>query len=484
MSGRTTFRHRGVGGWIGGFLLVAVLAANSAVSAESEGASAAAEEGTPLTLEGLLESVRQGRAADRVADDERLRRFEAQQEEQERLLAEITAERVRLEGVSAAKEGEFEGNEQLIGELEVRLQERMGTLKELFGVLQQVAGDAQAQFHGSLTQLDHPARTEFLVDFAGRMGQANRLPEMSEIESVWFELLREMTESGRVETAPRTVVTSEGAEVVRDVTRVGLFNAVAEGRYLKFIPETGRLVEFGRQPAGRYLTGLEALAEGDAGVVPVAVDPVRGQLLDILTQAPNLLERIAQGGAIGYAIIALGTFGVLFALARLAILTVRGRAIQAQLQRLDAPTDDNALGRILLAAKEADVQDVDALELRIGEAVLRETPSINAYLPLLKIIAAVAPLMGLLGTVTGMIITFQAITLFGAGDPRLMAGGISQALVTTVLGLCVAVPMLLLHNVVQMRARAVTEILQQKAVSVVSQRAETLGDRSGQGLPA
>jgi biopolymer transport protein ExbB len=358
----------------------------------------------------------------------------------------------------------------------------MGSLKELFGVLQQVAGDAQAQFHGSLTQLDHPDRTEFLVDFAGRMGQANRLPEITEIETVWFELLREMTESGRVETAPRTVVTSEGAEVVLDVTRIGLFNAVADGRYLKFIPETGRLVEFGRQPAGRYLTGLEALADRDPGVVPVAVDPVRGQLLDILTQAPNLLERIGQGGAIGYAIIALGTFGVIFALIRLGILLIRGRAINAQLQRLDRPTNDNALGRILIAAKESDVQDVDALELRIGEAVLRETPSINAYIPLLKIIAAVAPLMGLLGTVTGMIITFQAITLFGAGDPRLMADGISQALMTTVLGLCVAVPMLLLHNIVQMRARTVTEILQQKAVAVVSQRAEALSDRSDGGL--
>ena len=191
------------------------------------------------------------------------------------------------------------------------------------------------------------------------------------------------------------------------------------------------------------------------------------------------MERVAQGGAIGYTIIALGVFGVLFALARLALLMLRGNGPSArQLESLDTPQDDNALGRILLAAGDDQIADVDTLELRMGEAVLKETPRINAYIPLLKIIAAVAPLMGLLGTVTGMIITFQAITLFGAGDPRLMAGGISQALMTTVLGLCVAVPMLLLHNLVQMRARSLTEILQQKAVSVVARRAEQEQHRS------
>lgn len=438
----------------------------------SLGGGAHAAEEAPMTLQGLLEAVREGRAEDRLASDTRLERFDAERSEREALLAEITAQRQRLEADSATKESTFEDNELALTDLEARLQERMGSLKELFGVLQQAAGDAQAQFHGSLTQLEHADRVDFLVDFAGRMGQANRLPDIREIERLWFELHREMTESGRVVEGNHMVVTDEGAEVERTVTRVGLFNVVADGKYLKFIPETGRLVEFSRQPAGRYLTGPRALADGGSALVPFAIDPVRGQLLDILTQAPDLLERIAQGGAIGYTIIALGGFGVLFALARMAMLFWQGRSINRQLARPDEPRDDNALGRILLAADVHGDTDVDTLELRMGEAVLRETPRINAYIPLLKIIAAIAPLMGLLGTVTGMIITFQAITLFGAGDPRLMAGGISQALVTTVLGLCVAVPMLLLHNLVNMRARTLTEILQQKAVAVVAKHAE------------
>ncbi len=443
-----------------------------------------AAEAEPLSLENLLDSVREGRLTDRTEAAERLDRFQAARDEQQQLFNAIVAERETLEGESARREQSFEANEETIGELEERLRERMGSLKELFGVLQQVAGDAQAQFYGSLTQLDHEARAAFLTDFAGRMGQANRLPEIGEIERLWYELLQEMTESGRVETRERPVMTREGLEELRQVTRLGLFNVSADGRFLKFIPETGRLIEYARQPGARYLTGLEAVAAGTPGVVPVAIDPVRGQLLDVLTQAPDLLERIAQGGVIGYTIIALGVAGVIFALARLALLLWRGRLINRQLQRIDAPSADNALGRILLVARDSERVDLETLELRIGEAVLKETPRITAYLPLLKIIAAVAPLMGLLGTVTGMIITFQAITLFGAGDPKLMAGGISQALVTTVLGLSVAVPMLLLHNIVQMRARSLTEVLQEKAVALVARRAEPHIESESQDLAA
>ena len=449
------------------FLLSGVFAACFPVSV-------ALAEAPAMTLQGLLEAVREGRAQDRAADDQRLQAFKTEERRREQMLVDMRTRRAQLEETSAQKEATFEENELLIGELEDRLQQRMGSLKELFGVLQQVASDAQGNFHNSLTQLDHPDRIDFLVDFAGRMGQANRLPEIVEIERLWFELQQEMTESGQVVSRDHQVLTRDGIEDTRSVTRVGLFNVVADGKFLQFIPETGRLVEFSRQPGSRYLQGPRALASGAEGVTPFAIDPVRGQLLELLTRAPDLRERIGQGGAIGYTIIALGLVGLLLALGRLVSLFIHSRAIRRQLKQLDQPQDDNALGRIILTANAEKIRDVETLELRLGEAVLTEVPRINRFLPLLKIIAAVAPLMGLLGTVTGMIITFQAITLFGAGDPRLMAGGISQALITTVLGLCVAIPILLLHNVVQSRARGITEVLQHKAVALVAARAEGL----------
>ncbi len=456
---------------------IGLLALAPTTFAQDEAADTASETDPGLTLQSLLDAVREGRSLDQRDDAQRIRRFEQERERQDELLAEIRNRRAELEATSARRETTYEENDQMIGELEERLQERMGSLKELFGVLQQVASDAQAQFHVSLTELEHPGRSDFLIDFAGRMGQANRLPAINEIERLWFELQREMTESGRVVRANHTVVSRAGVEEQRPVTRVGLFNAVADGKYLQFIPETQRLVEFSRQPAGRYMAGPAAVADGGSGTVPFAIDPVRGQLLEILTQAPNLRERVAQGGAIGYTIIALGVAGVLLALWRLFVLGREDHVIRRQLKNLGNIRDDNAVGRIVWAAREDEKLDVETLELRLGEAVLAEVPRINKHLPLLKIIAAVAPLMGLLGTVTGMIVTFQAITLFGAGDPRLMAGGISQALITTVLGLCVAIPMLLLHNLVQGRARGITEILQQRAVALVAERAELQRER-------
>ena len=428
--------------------------------------------GSDMTLDGLLEAVRSGRLADNETNARRMRDFRREKANQQKLLKEILAEERRQEAISVERETMFEANEARISDLEDRLKERMGSLKELFGVLQQVASDAQAQFHVSLTQLEFPARNGFLVDFAGRMGQANRLPELAEIEMLWFELQREMVESGRIVTRTQAVVDSEGSEVEEQVTRVGTFNAVANGKFLQYIPETGRLLEFARQPDSRFTQGPEALAAGEDELFPFAVDPTRGQLLAILTQAPNLRERVDQGGVIGYIIISLGVFGVLLAIWRFVALTLESGRIRKQLSQLDNPSDNNALGRILLAYKQVEERDVETLELKMGESVLREVPRINAHLPLLKIIAAVAPLMGLLGTVTGMIITFQAITLFGAGDPRLMAGGISQALITTVLGLTVAIPTLLLHNIVQGRARSLTDILQHEAVAVVAAQAE------------
>lgn len=444
-------------------LILALCAASAATHAQ---------ERTDLSLDGLLEAVRSGRLAESEANTQRLRQFRNDEASRKKMLDDIIAEEKQQEAISEEREAKFEVQEREIGELEERLQERMGSLKELFGVLQQVASDAQAQFHASLTQIEYPDRTAFLVDFAGRMGQANRLPELTEIERLWFELQREMVESGRVVTRSQPVVNAQGSEVEQQVTRVGLFNAVANGKYLQFIPETGRLLEFSRQPDSRYMAGPQALAKGDDELFPFAVDPVRGQLLAILTQAPNLRERVDQGGIIGYLIISLGVFGVLLALLRFVVLSLESRRIRAQLVEIDKPLDNNALGRILLAYQTVADQDIETVEFRMGESVLREVPRINRQLPLLKIIAAVAPLMGLLGTVTGMIITFQAITLFGAGDPRLMAGGISQALITTVLGLSVAIPVLLLHNIVQSRAKSLTEILQHEAVAVIANQAE------------
>jgi biopolymer transport protein ExbB len=180
---------------------------------------------------------------------------------------------------------------------------------------------------------------------------------------------------------------------------------------------------------------------------------------------------VDQGGTVGYIILALGAIGLLIALERFVSLTLMGAKVKRQLKHTEA-RGDNPLGRVMAVQDKYPQVDTETLELKLSEAILREIPSITRNLTFIKIISVVAPLMGLLGTVTGMINTFQAITLFGTGDPKLMAGGISQALVTTVLGLVVAIPMTLLFAQLNTRSRSIVHVLQEQASGIIAERSE------------
>jgi biopolymer transport protein ExbB len=431
-----------------------------------------AQAATSISLDELLEQVKTGRVTDAAENKARLDEFRANRAQQAQLLNAEKAEQKRQEDASARMERQFEVNDQQILVLEQAFQDRLGGLKELFGVLQQASGDARGQFETSLTQVQFPDRTDFLLEFAKKMGQSNRLASLEEIERLWFEMQREMTETSKVTTFTTNVVNSQGEENQQEVTRIGAFNVVSNGKYLEYVPETQRLVELQRQPPARYTGRIGDLVSADAGKHPIGIDPTRGQLLGLLVQSPDLMERIAQGKTVGYVIIALGIIGVLIAVWRVLVLSAVGAKVNSQIKNISEPKTNNPLGRVLKVSQDAAGADLETVELKLGEAILRETPKFNAMLPLLKIISVVAPLLGLLGTVTGMIVTFQAITLYGAGDPKLMAGGISTALVTTVLGLCVAIPTVFLHTLVSSRARRLTQILQEEAAGMLAELSE------------
>ncbi len=424
-----------------------------------------------VSLDELLEQVKQGRIKDAADNAARLKEFQANRARQQQALADAKAEQAREERRSEQLENRFEVNDEQIMVLERALQERLGDLKELFGVLQQAAGDARANFDDSVTQIQFPDRSDWLTSFAQKMGQTNKLASMEEIERIWFELQREMTESGKVVSFQASVVNTEGEEEMRTVTRIGAFNVISDGKYLEYVPETGRLVELQRQPDSSLTNRVEDLESASTGLQPFGVDPSRGQLLGMLVQTPSLSEYIAQGKQVGYAIIVLGIIGLTIAIWRLIALSATSAKVRRQSKNLGQP-GNNPLGRVLKVAHDSPNIDIEGLELKLGEAILKETPKFNAMLPMLKIISVVAPLMGLLGTVTGMIVTFQAITLYGAGDPKMMAGGISTALVTTVLGLVVAIPTVFLYTIVSSRARRLTQILQEEAAGMLSERAE------------
>ena len=429
-------------------------------------------------MDALLEQVKAGNRQDKQENATRLEAFRQNRAEQQALLETLRTERQQAERLSQQKETQFSDNEQRMTLLQQQLNDRLGALKELFGVLQISANDAQSAFYDSLVQMHYPQRIDRLGEFAGKMEQTIELPSIEEIEQLWFELHREVVETGKTRVTTESVLMANGEKQQVEVTRIGTFNLIANGHYVQRLPETGQLVEYKRQPGSRYMTGAAQIEQAAQEVVPLTIDPIRGQLLSLLGTAPALNDRIAQGGVIGYLIIGMGGIVMLIALGRLLVLVQQERAIKQQMQHPEAP-GDNPLGRVFAVYQNNRQVDLDTLELKLSEAVLQETPKINRWVSFIKIAAAIAPLMGLLGTVTGMIITFQAITLFGAGDPKLMAGGISQALVTTVLGLTVAIPSLLLHNLVQSRATRLSDILEQEAVAHGGRARRTARRRTG-----
>ena len=309
---------------------------------------AQAQDNEARSLDQLLDFVRQGSARDNRAEEQRLQQFRQAQAQQQQLLQTAVNQRTAEERRSETLETMFEENELLIADVQGQLEARLGSLRELFGVLQQVAGDARAQFQNSLTNIEYPDRAQFLTDLAAKMGSSSQLASIEEIERLWFELQRQATEQGKVKRIRNfEVVTTDGEISVEDVVRIGSFNLIADGRYLQHNADTNSVSELQRQPEqGRFVNSTSDLINAAPGTFArFGVDPTRGVILAAYVDTPNLQERVNQGGIVGYVIIALGALGVLLALERLLMLTIAGGKVKSQLKR-DTPSTDNALGRV------------------------------------------------------------------------------------------------------------------------------------------
>ncbi len=428
------------------------LAPVAAGARDAEGASA---------LDALLEEVRAGRAAQREANRAREAEFRRRKQEQAQLLAEARSTREALERRSVQLEADFQRNESELEELEERLESRLGNLGELFGVVRQVAGDTRAHLEDSLVSAELPGRAAALDALA----ESKRLPGLEQLTELWFALQQEATEAGKVVRFRGSVVGVDGRATEREVLRVGPFTALsADGDFLHY--NGGTLRELARPPGRRYARAAARYVAGSGdGVAPI--DPSRGSILALEVQRPTWIEQVERGGIVAYVILGIGAAGLLLALGRLAALLRTARSMRGA-----APGADDPLARILDVYERNPEADTETLELKLDEAVLRETPRLERGITTIRVLSVIAPLLGLLGTVTGMIRTFQMITLFGTGDPKLMAGGISEALVTTMLGLIVAIPLMFLASLLRERARELTEILEERAAGMVAERCE------------
>ena len=431
----------------------------------------------PTNLDKLLELVKEGKSKEQGENKQREAEFKASRDKQDQILKSEQRELARQERIADQLEEEFRQNQEKLRVAEEAYLKQLGSLNELFGHMQSITTDSRVTFESSLTAAEFgKEREKFLGDLTQKMGESTELPTIEEIERVWYEIMREMKATGEVSRFSATVINVDGTQTECNVVRIGVYNAVCGNSYLEYVPSKGQYQFLARQPAGRYTSSAGRVSNADAssGYVSFSVDPSGpsgGALLANLVQNPSLVERINQGGIIGYIILAIGGITLLYAIYKYVMLWMMGREVQAQLAS-STPNSNNPLGRVLQVGASHMKETIDRLELKLAEAIMAERPSIERGISFVKIVSVVAPLAGLLGTVTGMIVTFQQITLFGTGDPKIMAGGISQALVTTVLGLVVAIPTTLAHSFLQSSARSVVDVLEEQATGIVAEKAK------------
>ena len=433
-------------------------------------ATAAHAQTTPTGLDALLNQVRESAQQTSKINQEREQRFIKNKAEQAALLQKAEAERAGVEARVAGVKGRFDANQRDIAALKAQLTARSGDFVQVYAAARTAAADLTPVLSESYVNAQFPQRIAKLDAIAKNPA----LPSINQLEAFWFTLQQEMTEQGKSARFKAEVVDPLGTKSTVDVVRVGAFTAFAGRDYL-VVPEGGSgLSALSRQPARSDRSLAEDFSEATSGLAPILIDPTRGGLLALQVERPGFEERIHQGGWPGYVIIFVGLLAAVVAIYQLVFLLRTDASVKRQLATPAQPRDDNPLGRVLQVFKnDVEKHDPEVLELRLSEAVLKETPAIERFQQFIRLVIAAGPLLGLLGTVAGMIETFQVITEAGSSDPKLMAGGISKAMIATVLGLGIAIPLLFINAILASRSRAIIQVLDEQSAGLLAERIES-----------
>jgi biopolymer transport protein ExbB len=429
------------------------------------GCAASAVAAEPQSLEQLLDGVLGARQAAATANAEREQHFIAERDAQQARVVEARARLAAEQHRSDELRALFAARQQAFDNAGTALAETAGDIEDIQAVVKQAATELESTLRASMISAEYPARTATVSAIA----QQQEFPAYASLEDLWHLQLQEAVETGNVVRFTAKVVNGEGTTQDLPVTRAGPFTATTGGRFLRYLPESGTLLLPTRQPEGEVTRLAAGLDDPTGGLVPVPIDPTRGALLAVLGKTPGFAARLHQAGGVGYFILLLGALAAGVIGERFWRLHRTLRAIRRQ-AAADIPNGNNPLGRLRLVARAHPNVDTETLGLRLDDAMLGELPALRRWLPMLAVLAAAAPLCGLLGTVIGMIQTFQSMTLFGAGDPKIVSGGISLALVATELGLAVAIPVLLAHAWLQSLSNQVVHRLEQEVAALIAHR--------------
>lgn len=433
-----------------------------------------------FSISDVMAKIKVQNAAEAKQAKEREVSFRKAMEEEERLFKETLAKRNAAEARSATLSKQYDEDFNRIQDMKALLEQNQGNLGELFGVTRQIAGDASGVLSNSMinTQIKQVAGAEDRVDFLRRLAAAKELPNIVDLERMWYELMFEMNSDSQVMKFTTPVIQADESVKDTEIVRIGSFTAVGDGKYLSYLPSKKSLALLSRQPPqDELMSDARELQTTTvtSGYVPAVVDPARGALLSLFVERPDIFERISKGEAVGYIIIAVGMLGALVAVFQYFYLFITKIAVNKQIQNMNKPIKNNPLGRMLIAVLGDGKRDTskdlpELVELRISEAVLREIPKLERFQSFLRLAVAAGPLLGLIGTVIGMILTFQSITASGSSDPKLMAQGIGQAMICTVLGLGTAIPLLFINSGLTALSRSVIHVLEEQSTQLLASR--------------
>ena len=414
----------------------------------------------------LLETTQKAKSEDQALNNSREKEFLGQEQQLKSERDELTALKNQLQQEIDALSEQFSLNEEALSDKEKELHLESGSLGELFGVVRQVAKEFQLEQKDLASSINSESfkQVDAIVD-------AKTLPSTPQLNALWHAFEQQIAAGSQLRPITVPYIEPDGVIKEKEVLRLGAFGLVDENGYVQWNQQQGGAKSYLVQPEfaphnllpASNMTGLEGTL--------LAFDPSKGTLLEQLAEQPSLRDRIDQGGVVGKVILAILLTGLLIGVVQGGFLLTSRNKIRAQLKNKDT-IGNNPLGRILSVYKYDKSSNVEALELRLYEAILDEQQKFERGLPMLKLLAAFSPMLGLLGTVTGMIETFQVITQYGNADPKIMAGGISTALVTTVLGLVSAMPLLFIHNVLSSQSEHIRTMLEKQGVGMVAQRAE------------
>ncbi len=353
--------------------------------------------------------------------------------------------------------------------------------RELAGFIKIAAGDL-----GGL--LDQSQQSAFAVDRQAALlplKNQTRFPGMDDIRTMIDLYFDEIQRSGEVRLVQGPMVDRGGRDVSGDILVLGNFTAAyrtgKETGFLIYSDKSHRLFALSKLPSARIMKNITRYMAGESEAV--FMDVSRGSALRQLTHRLSLLDQVKNGGPIVWPILGIGLLSLLIVIERLFSLTRKSMNADALMKKIllpasnrnwaacgeiCAPYPHKAIANVLMQGTRAACTTREDMENVMQEAILREIPSLERFLSTLGMLAGIAPLLGLLGTVTGMINTFHVITYFGTGDPRMMSGGISEALVTTMLGLAVAIPIMLCHTFLSRRVETLIGQMEEKSVTFIN----------------